>query len=553
MPYDLHSDEPWVSDDWTFGTVPLQDRVHANKKWKEVGLHDEHLTLCSCLLPEYEQVARDSEEMAKLQHDAKLRAWHKVAMTALLKHRIFDNIVCCPESSEEERCIAYVSVEAKLDKKFHNHKYQKVMKNSMASGQSSSRRQPNHNDSGLKAVSDPKDLKLLVQLLKFSGTISAQKIFDDHHRESIQTRAKELLETGQVAARNPGGTDQHALKQLWEEASEEERERCKQMALEAIQDVDTHHKELPGLMYQLLQQLNHFLGPAAFMFAFACRNAQGMIDSGCINVSWDDSHKIQDGLAPNFLNQVSEWADINLPGLLEQQLVNEFSRNLSGIVFFPHINLNSTRVDQVQTLLDEYFYSLWHKLQPVLSMPPKANLGLCASTCSQGHATSSYLVWSGLPLMTAAPKDMDPIKTLVLAKFLQEHSNDSAREPFCFYNAVAPSLPSAPAKAICDQEMAEALTVKATSAKENLPATVRTTQGKQSKQGKVAKEPASDRVVNPVSINQEVRRGARQRTQSTWTAAANQIGWSPVKSTGGKRSQNVLIEEDGAQAPKRQR
>ncbi|KAK0211504.1 hypothetical protein IW262DRAFT_1468045 [Armillaria fumosa] len=463
-------------------------------------------------------------------------------MTALLKHRIFNNIVHCPESSEEERCIAYVSVEAKLNKKFHNHKYQKVTKNSMASRQSSSHRQPDHNDSGSKAVSNPKDLKLLVQLLKFSGTISAQKIFDDHHRESIQARAKELLETGQVMARNSGGADRHALKQLWEEAGEEEQEQCEQMALEAIQD-----------------QLNHFLGPATFMFTFACCNAQGMIDSGCINVSWDDSHKIQDSLAPNFLNQVSEWANINLPV---------------------------------------------HAHKDVPCPPTLSFVNL------QTHPEDYYDVekWSGLPLMTAAPKDMDPIEALVLAKFLQEHSNNSAREPFCFYDAVAPSLPSAPAKAICNQgtctlsppasplqspsspllppplpthedpsptnspapapqgvanpmspshgaqtaqnqllpanqelitdagsqEMAEALTMKATSAKENLPATVWTARGKQSKWGKVAKEPASDHVVDPVSINQEVHHGARQQTQSTWTTAANQIGWSPVKSTGSK-------------------
>ncbi|SJL02895.1 uncharacterized protein ARMOST_06236 [Armillaria ostoyae] len=379
MPYDLTSDNPWENDDWTFSTVPLKDRVTANKRWKTAGLNDEHLTLCHCLLPDYKDVTCESEDLPKAQRNTNLRAWRKVAVTALLKHSIFDNLVRHPGSTEAERSVAYVEIEAKLTKKFHNHQYQKAAKKTSTT--EPSRSAAPDTDNNMMTVSSLKDFKLLVQLLKLLGTISAQKIFDDINREAIQTRVKQLIATNQIAAGNPGGADRHALKQLWEEISDEEWSQYEQMALEAVQNIET--SELPGLMFQLLKELACFLGPAAFMFVFACCDATGTINLG-INVSTNQSCKIPDAFGPTFGSLVRDWASKHLP--------DDAHRHQSCKPDLSYDDLSCNPEDYYDTVK-----------------------------------------WASLAPITCAPMDMDVVQTLLLAKFFKEKSNENVDVPFQFY------------------------------------------------------------------------------------------------------------------------
>ncbi|KAK0215112.1 hypothetical protein IW262DRAFT_1465909 [Armillaria fumosa] len=412
---------------------------------------DAHLMLIHRLLPDYEQHIVNFSKKSKSVRNNAINQWQKTATEALLKHPLFDELVWDPKLSTEDQVKKYHDIASHIIKKFQNHKNQKIDKKeptvATAITQDDEDEDNDQKDNTASSL-DCHQYKLLFQLLKFSGSISGQKIFDNENKDAIAARSCELHNAGEVKGGNPGAADQKALKELWLQLSDDEREEYERRALEAKRDIFRH--EVPVLLYELLKELQDLIGPAVFMLVFAFCNEADAISSGCVNVSFDASQKIKDILNADFGAQVQAWADICLPheyhacSRPQRSLQYKFVQNIDGIVLFPHVDLQQTPLTKVKVLIDKYFYSLWG----CYTMPraPYANI---ATNPAQYYDVSR---WPSLPLISCPPSEMGAVETIMMSTYLKDNSSEGALNPFYFHlvspdhsdsTAIPPMLPTA--------------------------------------------------------------------------------------------------------------
>ncbi|SJL15311.1 uncharacterized protein ARMOST_18804 [Armillaria ostoyae] len=398
MPYDISASDPWADDDWTYN--PAQ-RIKASRRWAAVGITDAQLTLIHRLLPDYERRIEELKKKSQSVRNDVLHKWRKTATEALLKHVLFDDLVRDSTLSAEEQVKKYHDIASRIIKKFQNHKNQKVDKKEPSTATITQGDDvdvdidDDRKDDTLGSADQRGSYKLLFQLLKFSGTISGQKLFEDENKDKVAVRSQELHDAGEIKGANPGGADRKALKELWLELSEDERNDYDRKALDAKQDVFAHRKELPALIYSLLKEIELFLGPAAFLLVYTFRNELDGVESGCINVSNDKLQTIGSILNPDFVNQLRTWADIHMP----------LQAN-DGAMPCPDLPYS-----EISKNVNQYF---------------------------------DTERWPSLPTLSCPPTEMSDVETILMATYLKNNSCEGTPNPFYFRpsTACSPTIPN---------------------------------------------------------------------------------------------------------------
>ncbi|SJL10754.1 uncharacterized protein ARMOST_14148 [Armillaria ostoyae] len=438
MPYDISASDPWADNDWTYN--PAQ-RIKASRRWAAVGITDAQLMLIHRLLPDYERHIEELKKKSQSVRNDALHKWRKTVTEALLKHVLFDDLVRDSTLSTEEQVKKYHDIASRIIKKFQNHKNQKVDKKEPSTATITQGDDvdvdidDDRKDDTLGSADQHGSYKLLFQLLKFSGTISGQKLFEDENKDKVAVRSQELCDAGEIKSTNPGGADRKALKELWLELSEDERNDYDRKALDAKQD------ELLALIYSLLKEIELFLGPATFLLVYTFRNELDGVESGCINVSNDKLQTIGSILNPDFANQLRTWADIHMPRHPVRQLRHTFAKNSDGIIFFPRVDLQQTPLSKLKILMDEYFYSLWVQANDGATPCPDLPYSEISKNVNQYFDTER---WPSLPTLSCPPTEMSDVETILMATYLKNNSCEGTPNPFYFRPSTArsPTIPN---------------------------------------------------------------------------------------------------------------